>query len=157
LVLCYLEGKTNEEAARQLGWPIGSISARLSRGRELLRERLARGDWEELLLAGFFPLLAWEVKSLAVPQHLLDATVQGMLELGRGTTHSASTISPGARRLMEDVLTPSRVVLLKLAAIILALLGITFGVGLLVQAALGQAPPGLESTSPGGDTCGCCH
>ena len=26
VVLCYLEGKTNEEAARQLGWPAGSIS-----------------------------------------------------------------------------------------------------------------------------------
>lgn len=40
LVLCYLEGKTNEQAARMLGWPTGSMSGRLARGRELLRERL---------------------------------------------------------------------------------------------------------------------
>ncbi len=40
LVLCYLQGKTNVEAARLLGWPTGSISYRLARGRELLRERL---------------------------------------------------------------------------------------------------------------------
>src|SRR5206468_17629 len=26
LVLCYLEGQTNEAAARKLGWPIGTIS-----------------------------------------------------------------------------------------------------------------------------------
>jgi RNA polymerase sigma factor (sigma-70 family) len=41
LVLCYLEGKTNREAARQLGWPPGSMSARLARGLEMLRDRLA--------------------------------------------------------------------------------------------------------------------
>jgi RNA polymerase sigma factor (sigma-70 family) len=40
LALCYLEGLTNEEAARRLGWPTGSISYRLARGRQLLRARL---------------------------------------------------------------------------------------------------------------------
>jgi RNA polymerase sigma-70 factor (ECF subfamily) len=40
VVLCYLEGKTNEEAARQLGWPAGSMSRRLERARLLLRLRL---------------------------------------------------------------------------------------------------------------------
>jgi hypothetical protein len=42
LTLCYLEGKTNSQAAEQLGWPEGSISRRLSRARELLRSRLVR-------------------------------------------------------------------------------------------------------------------
>jgi RNA polymerase sigma factor (sigma-70 family) len=40
LILCYWEGKTNEEAARQLGCPAGSMSWRLARGREMLRQRL---------------------------------------------------------------------------------------------------------------------
>lgn len=40
VVLCYLEGKTNEEAARELGWPNGSMSRRLEKARQLLRERL---------------------------------------------------------------------------------------------------------------------
>jgi RNA polymerase sigma-70 factor (ECF subfamily) len=39
--LCYLEGKTNEQAARELGWPTGSMSRRLEKARRLLRERLA--------------------------------------------------------------------------------------------------------------------
>ena len=42
LILCYLEGKTNEQAAHHLGWPIGSMSRRLARGRGLLRRRLLR-------------------------------------------------------------------------------------------------------------------
>ena len=41
VVLCYLEGRTHEEAARQLGWPAGSMSRRLDRARSLLRRRLA--------------------------------------------------------------------------------------------------------------------
>src|SRR6516225_4994305 len=35
LILCYLEGQTNEEAARQLGCPIGTVFSRLSKGRAL--------------------------------------------------------------------------------------------------------------------------
>jgi RNA polymerase sigma factor (sigma-70 family) len=157
LILCYLEGKTNEEAAVQLGWPVGSISARLSRGRELLRERLAQRDWEPLLLAGFFPLLTWEMNTLTVPQHLLDAAVQGMLELVRGTTASASAISPGARRLMESTAPPSRTSPLKLAAILLAILALTFGASMIVQAALAHSLPTIETTNPGSDTTGSCH
>src|SRR6266545_958150 len=42
VVLCYLEGRTNEEAGRLLGWPVGTVKSRLARARDLLRTRLAR-------------------------------------------------------------------------------------------------------------------
>jgi RNA polymerase sigma factor (sigma-70 family) len=42
LVLCYFDGKTNEEAARQLRCPVGTVKGRLWRARELLRGRLTR-------------------------------------------------------------------------------------------------------------------
>src|SRR5262249_33982417 len=41
LVLCYLEGRSHEEAAGQLGWSKGTFRGRLDRGREHLRRRLA--------------------------------------------------------------------------------------------------------------------
>jgi RNA polymerase sigma factor (sigma-70 family) len=42
VVLCYLEGKTHQEAAAQLRCPIGTIKGRLSRARGVLRNRLSR-------------------------------------------------------------------------------------------------------------------
>ena len=40
VILCYLEGKTNEEVADLLHWPVGTVKGRLSRARDLLRSRL---------------------------------------------------------------------------------------------------------------------
>ena len=42
VVLCLLEGMTPEQAARHLGWPVGTVHSRLARGRERLRGRLTR-------------------------------------------------------------------------------------------------------------------
>jgi RNA polymerase sigma factor (sigma-70 family) len=42
VVCCYFEGRTQEEAARVLGWPQGTVATRLNRARQLLRNRLVR-------------------------------------------------------------------------------------------------------------------
>jgi RNA polymerase sigma-70 factor (ECF subfamily) len=42
VVLCYLEGKTNQEAAARLSCPVGTIKGRLFRARQVLRDRLSR-------------------------------------------------------------------------------------------------------------------
>ena len=73
LLLCYLEGKTNAQAASQLGWPEGSMSRRLSRARELLRSRLAKRGLTlsaALLVAAFS-----RPASASVPSQLVDSTV----------------------------------------------------------------------------------
>src|SRR5438874_2358342 len=42
LVLCYLEGRTRDEAARELGWSLGTLKRRLDEARQRLRARLDR-------------------------------------------------------------------------------------------------------------------
>ena len=42
VVLCFFEGKTQEEAARELGWTRRTVAGRLARAKDLLRSRLTR-------------------------------------------------------------------------------------------------------------------
>ncbi|MCI0640158.1 MAG: sigma-70 family RNA polymerase sigma factor [Gemmataceae bacterium] len=42
LLLCYLEGRTQDEAARQLGWSVRTLRRLLEAGREKLRARMTR-------------------------------------------------------------------------------------------------------------------
>lgn len=53
IVLCDLEGLTQEQAALRLGWPAGTVRSRLARGRARLRERLMRRGLAPAL-AGLF-------------------------------------------------------------------------------------------------------
>src|SRR5262249_22444615 len=75
LVLCYLEGKTHAEAARQLGGPLGPVCAPLARARALLRARLTRRG---LAPAAGFGTLALGAPDLlaAVPPALAAPTAR---------------------------------------------------------------------------------
>jgi RNA polymerase sigma factor (sigma-70 family) len=75
LVLCYLEGKTNEQAAAILGCPRGSMFARLAQARERLRACLARRGCA-VPSAGIATILANATAEAAVPLPLLDNTVR---------------------------------------------------------------------------------
>ena len=88
LVLCYLEGKSHQEAARELGLPPGSMSRHLARGLELLRERLAS---RELLLStdALAGLLARGVWRVLVERSLAETTTRA---------HSVYTMGAGRRR-----------------------------------------------------------
>jgi len=103
LVLCYLEGLTNEDAARRLGWPTGSMSYRLARGRELLRRRLARRGLVCLALwPVFLQVLTERAYSGEVPDELVEATVNRAKEEPQPTT--ASKRIPGLSAILLVVL-----------------------------------------------------
>lgn len=74
IVLCDLEGKGHLEAARQLGWPQGTLSGRLSRGRVLLAKRLARRG--VTLSAGSLATLISSEAGAHVPPTLMASTIQ---------------------------------------------------------------------------------
>ena len=42
IILCYMQGQSQTQVARTLGWPLGTVQTRLHRGRERLRSQLAR-------------------------------------------------------------------------------------------------------------------
>jgi RNA polymerase sigma factor (sigma-70 family) len=97
VVLCYFEGRSKEEAARQLGCPAGTVSAWLARAREQLRGRLVRRGLA--LSAGLLGAgLAQGAASAAVPAELLRSTVEGLLP--SAATGPAAILAKGVLRAM---------------------------------------------------------
>src|SRR5262249_47361443 len=83
-VLCYLEGKTNEEAAELLGCPKGTIVSRLARARERLRFRLTRRGLA-LSAGALAAALTEATASASSPAALVQDTVAVALAFLRGT------------------------------------------------------------------------
>jgi RNA polymerase sigma factor (sigma-70 family) len=90
VVLCYLEGLTNEEAARRLDCSKGTILSRLSRAREQLRGRLARRGLDP---AG--AVLPAALAAEPAPVALVEAVVRAgpLLRSGAATGLSASVVT----------------------------------------------------------------
>jgi RNA polymerase sigma factor (sigma-70 family) len=126
LILCYLEGKTNEEAARELGWPVGSMSWRLARGREMLRQRLARRD---LVFAPmlFPPMLAQNTGSTVMSAGLAKTTVSAGMVFASGKSAAATGVSNAAATLTEEILHGMWLAKIKKVGILLGIMLISLG------------------------------
>jgi RNA polymerase sigma factor (sigma-70 family) len=134
VVLCYLEGKTNEEAADQLQWPVGTVKTRLLKAREMLRTRLARRG--VALTTG---LLVANTLTGAVPIPLLAGTFQAALPFAAGNAIVGGAASAQALCLSTGVL---RTMLLgKLKSVAAAVLAVAVVVGGVAYHGLGVEPP----------------
>jgi len=102
LVLCYLEGQTRDQAARQLGWSLRTLDRRLTRGRELLRLRLLRKGLtlSAGLLAG---ALGEQAACAAVPVTLLDTTRKAATLVAAGKRVAAAASSRVAVLVQEGM------------------------------------------------------
>jgi RNA polymerase sigma factor (sigma-70 family) len=139
-VLCYLEGQTNEQAARQLGCPTGTVLSRLARGRQRLRERLARRGLvlSGALLAALLPCAAAEA---ALPAALVKVVVKAAVPWAAGKA-AAELVSARAAAWTAGVLQAMFLTKLKIAlAVVLVLTLAATGVGLVGRPLLADSRP----------------
>lgn len=149
LVLCYLEGKTSEQAARELGWPKGTVFTRLNRGRDVLRRRLTRRGLA-LAAAAVAPALSENLSQAAVPHAFAAATLQAA-HLARCGSVAVAGVSPHVARLTEGMVRSMLIFRWKIAAVVLLVLGAAgSGAGILARqlAAPPQADAVVQDPAP---------
>jgi RNA polymerase sigma factor (sigma-70 family) len=136
-VLCHLEGRTNEEAARQLGCPKGTVLSRLARARQRLRSRLTRRG---------VGLAAAVVAVAGPPARLVGAAVDNALSVG-----GVGAVSVRVAALTEGALRTMSLTKLQIAAGVLLVAGL-LGVAAVGNGAFARGREGLpkESVPPVG-------
>ena len=103
VVLCYLQGKTRDEAAHQLGCSCGAVKGRLERARDLLRARLVRRGFD-LSVVTISTALAHQAANAAVPAALAHVTVKAALSVNVGTALVSGGFSAPAAALATAIL-----------------------------------------------------
>ncbi len=150
VVLCYLEGKTYQEAGRQLGLPLGTVSARLTRARERLRARLLRRGLG-VSGAALATLLCERAAAAAAPGALVRATTRAAnTALSRGA--AAGLISPRVAALADAALPrvgPGKVVAATALVLVVTLVASALGLRSAGPRALKEAgPPADQRAAP---------
>jgi RNA polymerase sigma factor (sigma-70 family) len=130
IILCYMQGRTQLEAAQMLGWPLGTVQTRLHRGRERLRNRLSRAGTGLLVLTGADLTNSLSATAGAIDRHWAEQTARAAVRFAAGKT-TAGLVAPPAAGLASSVLTAMVGDALKALALIpIALLLVAAGISL---------------------------
>lgn len=139
LILCQLEGRTHDEAARLLGWTAGSVKGRLERGRKRLHARLTRRGLE---LSGATLALGVSHSGLAnASARMTSATLQAALAFAHGERGgmAATVLALAETGLTSTVMTKAKLGLVVLLALVLA-----SGTGALVYPGRSEKQPEIS-------------
>jgi RNA polymerase sigma factor (sigma-70 family) len=117
LVLCYLEGKTTEEAAGLLGCPRGTVLSRLARGRDRLRARLVRRG-VALSLGTLTVVLAEKAAPAALTEGVIQAAAR--TAAGKATVATPAAVAALAKGELQAMLYSK----VKVAAAVVLALGV---------------------------------
>jgi RNA polymerase sigma factor (sigma-70 family) len=147
LILCYLEGRTQDEAAGLLGWSKNTLRNRLGEARDALGRRLRQRGiaWSAALSA---VLLSDCVAPAALPPELVSSTVQAAARVAAGQT-AGEAVSAQAAALTEGVVKPMFLTKLNTAMAGLLVLGaLAVGAGISPHSPGGAARAGQPESPP---------
>jgi HlyD family secretion protein len=146
VVLCDLEGRTHQEAARCLGWPIGTVKSRQSQGRRLIRDRLVRRGLGLAVAAAVAESLT-QTAIATMPRKLSLSTVNAVMQqsdrliTGIGVSAHVLTLTQGVLRAMLWI---------RLRLLIVATVAVGIASGGAGVYVLGSQDPAPKDGQPGG-------
>jgi RNA polymerase sigma factor (sigma-70 family) len=120
LILCYLEGRSQDEVSRQLGWTPGSVKGRLERGRTRLQARLLRRG-----LAGLLALEAFRSTATAGMSTLVATSLaRAALAFAAGPEATSVGVSTKVAALAEGAIRSLAAARIKIGLLLLFAVGI---------------------------------
>ena len=123
VLLCHFEGRTHSEAASLLRCPTGTVSIRLSRARELLRDRLTRRGVSLSPAVGL--ALGLRSARTALPAGLAESTIKAATRyIAAGKAMVTGVVPAAVAQLTEGVLRTMTVKKLAIAATTLLVTGL---------------------------------